>query len=106
VVPAALARAWFVYSGKFLLSATNPENGTVNYTYNSYLKVAQKTDAKGQAIVYTYDSLARLTKVQRYPTRPSTSLYSWMELQRHHKPKRVPFESLAHTYVEQYERST
>jgi YD repeat-containing protein len=29
-------------------------------------QVATKTDAKGQQIVYTYDSLSRLTKVQRY----------------------------------------
>ena len=63
----------FVYNGKLLTSATNPENGTVTYTYNSYNKVATKTDAKGQAIVYTYDSLARLTKVQRYPSGTSGS---------------------------------
>ena len=57
----------FTYSGKLLLTATNPENGTVTYTYNSYNKVATKTDAKGQAVVYTYDSIARLIEVQRYP---------------------------------------
>ena len=57
----------FVYSGNLLTSATNPENGTVTYTYNQYYKVATKTDAKGQQVVYTYDTLARLTKVQRYP---------------------------------------
>jgi RHS repeat-associated protein len=58
----------FVYNGKLLTSATNPENGTVSYTYNGYNKVATKVDAKGQAVKYSYDSIARLTQVQRYPT--------------------------------------
>jgi RHS repeat-associated protein len=55
----------FTYSGNYLTSATNPENGTVNYTYNSYYKVATRTDAKNQQVQYTYDSYARLTEVQR-----------------------------------------
>jgi len=58
----------FVYSGKYLTSATNPENGTVNYTYTANGKLASKTDAKGQQIVYTYDAYLRLTQIQRYPT--------------------------------------
>ncbi len=58
----------FAYSGNLLMSATNPENGTVSYTYNAYNKVATRTDAKGQATAYTYDSYARLTEVQRYPS--------------------------------------
>ena len=57
----------FVYNGPYLQSATNPENGTVNYTYNSHMQVATKTDAKGQVVVYTYDSYARLTEVQNHP---------------------------------------
>jgi RHS repeat-associated protein len=57
----------FTYSGNYLTSATNPENGTVNYTYNNYYKVATRTDAKNQQVQYTYDSYARLTQVQRYP---------------------------------------
>jgi RHS repeat-associated protein len=65
---AGLQTRSFTYSGNNLTSATNPENGTVTYTYNSYNKVATKTDAKGQAIVYTYDTLARLTEVQKYPS--------------------------------------
>jgi YD repeat-containing protein len=32
-----------------LLSTTNPENGTVTYTYNSNNTVATRTDAKGSA---------------------------------------------------------
>ena len=55
----------------YLQSATNPENGTVTYSYNGYNKVASKTDAKGQEIDYTYDGLARLTMVQRFPTPPT-----------------------------------
>jgi len=57
----------FTYSGNYLTSATNPENGTVNYGYNTFMKVASRIDAKGQKVVYTYDSYARLTEVQRYP---------------------------------------
>ena len=52
--------------GALLQSATNPENGTVSYTYNSYQKVATKTDAKGQQTQYTYDTYARLTQVRHY----------------------------------------
>jgi RHS repeat-associated protein len=55
----------FTYIGRYLQSATNPENGTVSYTYNSNGKIASKTDAKSQQILYSYDSYARLTKVQR-----------------------------------------
>ncbi len=60
-------RSWS-YTGNFLMSATNAENGTVSYTYGSINKVATRTDAKGQIAVYTYDGYARLTKVQRDPT--------------------------------------
>ena len=63
----------FAYSGNNLTSATNPENGTVSYTYygsgyNGFGKIATRTDAKGQEVVYTYDSYSRLSEVQRYPT--------------------------------------
>ena len=48
--------------GPYLLSATNPENGTVNYTYvNGMLKT--KTDAKNQLFTYGYDNYNRLTSV-------------------------------------------
>jgi YD repeat-containing protein len=63
----------FTYNGPYLQSATNPENGTVSYTYNSYNKVATKTDAKGQQFSYTYDSYARLTEIQVYPQGPSNA---------------------------------
>jgi RHS repeat-associated protein len=71
--PSGTQTRTFNYNGKLLLNTTNPENGTVTFTYNSYNKVATKTDAKGQAVVYTYDSIARLTQVQRYPTGTSNA---------------------------------
>ena len=42
-------RSWS-YSGAFLTSATNPENGTVSYTYGSNNQLATRTDAKGQVV--------------------------------------------------------
>jgi len=46
-----------------LISATNPENGTVTYTYNSDNTLQKKQDAKGQVISYTYDGYKRVTQV-------------------------------------------
>ena len=51
--------------GAQLLSATNPENGTVTYTYNSNQTLAVKTDAKGQQVRYAYDSYNRVTQITR-----------------------------------------
>jgi RHS repeat-associated protein len=48
--------------GAFLLSATNPENGTVTYTYSNGLMVS-KTDAKGQVFHYYYDGYNRLQQI-------------------------------------------
>ncbi len=47
----------------FLQSATNPENGTVSYTYNTNNLLASKTDAKSQKLTYQYDTYNRLTSV-------------------------------------------
>ena len=60
---------YFSYSGSDLVSATNPENGTVTYTYDLSHHVLSRTDALGQQTVYTYDSYGRLSEVQYYPTR-------------------------------------
>ncbi len=51
--------------GAQLLSATNPENGTVTYTYNSDNTLATKTDAKSQQVQYSYDSYKRVTQIRR-----------------------------------------
>jgi len=49
--------------GTLLLSATNPENGTVTYTYNTDKTLATKTDALNQQFSYTYDSYKRITQI-------------------------------------------
>jgi RHS repeat-associated protein len=49
--------------GALLRGTTNPENGTVNYTYNADRTLATKTDAKGQQFTYAYDSYKRLTTI-------------------------------------------
>jgi RHS repeat-associated protein len=56
----------FVYNGSDLVSATNPENGTVTYTYDNAHHVTSRTDALGQQTQYTYDSYGRLTEVQYF----------------------------------------
>ncbi len=59
----------FSYSDAGLLtSATNPENGTVTYTYNADNTLQYKHDAKGQDTVYTYDTQKRVTMIQKYPS--------------------------------------
>jgi len=57
----------FVYNGPYLMSTTNPENGTVNYTYNADGTLATKIDAKGQKTGYTYNANMQVTQIQRYP---------------------------------------
>ena len=55
----------FVYSDAGLLtSATNPENGTVLYYYNTDNTLYYKVDAKGQNTIYSYDSEKRVNTVQ------------------------------------------
>ena len=55
----------FVYdpTTQRLTSATNPENGTVSYTYNADSTLASKTDANGNTETYTYDAYQRLTGI-------------------------------------------
>ena len=57
----------FLYSGTDLVSATNPENGTVTYTYDGAHHVLSRTDAIGNQTQYTYDSYGRLTEAQYFP---------------------------------------
>jgi YD repeat-containing protein len=58
----------FQWSGTDLASATNPENGTVTYTYDGAHHVLSRTDAKQQVTGYTYDIYGRLAAVAHYPT--------------------------------------
>jgi RHS repeat-associated protein len=64
-----------------LTSATNPETGTVSYTYNGDGSLATKTDANNQQTTYTYDTYGRLTQAAgytySYDTNPFDSNYSW-----------------------------
>jgi RHS repeat-associated protein len=64
----------FVYDAttERLASASNPENGTVSYSYNGDGSLASKTDAKGNTETYTYDSYGRLTGI---PDRQQTFTY-------------------------------
>jgi len=47
-----------------LVSATNPENGTVSYTYAADGLLQSKADAKSQTLWYAYDTYHRLTQIQ------------------------------------------
>ena len=49
--------------GAYLLSATNPENGTVTCAYNSDRTLHTKTDAKGQVLTYLFDQYGRILQV-------------------------------------------
>jgi RHS repeat-associated protein len=97
----------------FLQSATNPENGTVTYTYNADNTLATKTDARSQQVSYTYDSFQRVTKITRpsgqnvvlyYDTNPFSSAYSQNALGR---LAAVQYQSNSpHTFVEMYSYNT
>ena len=60
--------------GAYLLTATNPENGTVSYTYSNNL-LASKTDAKGQAFTYFYDVYNRPYQIKLNGSVLRTFLY-------------------------------
>jgi YD repeat-containing protein len=71
--------------GVYLLSATNPETGTVTYSYNTDNTLHSKTDANGVTTVYNYDAYQRVTSVvangvtlrtYSYDTNPYDSTYS------------------------------
>jgi YD repeat-containing protein len=56
----------------WLTSATNPESGTVSYTYNADGTLASKKDANGNKETYAYDTYQRLTGI---PDRQQTFTY-------------------------------
>ena len=52
----------FTYSSlSRLLSATNPESGTINYEYDNNSNLIEKTDARGIVTTYSYNSLNQIT---------------------------------------------
>lgn len=66
----------FSYDGlSRLLSATNSETGTVNYTYDGDSNVATRADARSVTTTYQYDALNR-TLSKSYSGDPSNSLSS------------------------------
>lgn len=58
-----------------LISATNPETGTVGYTYDPIGNVSTKTDARGVETGYAYDALNRLY-AKTYTNAPAGTLSS------------------------------
>ena len=92
-----------------LQSATNPENGTVSYTYNADNTLATKKDARSQQVSYTYDAFQRVTQITRpsgqnvvfyYDTNPFSSTYSQNALGR---LAAVQYQANSpHTFVEMY----
>ncbi len=56
----------FQWTGSDLTQSTNPENGTVTYTYDGAHHVTQRVDAVGQRTTYAYDSFGRLMHVRHY----------------------------------------
>jgi RHS repeat-associated protein len=59
-----------------LLTAMNPETGTISYSYDPNGNVMNKTDARGIATSYSYDALNRLTQ-KSYSDGTSTVLYGY-----------------------------
>jgi YD repeat-containing protein len=53
----------FAYDSlSWLTSATNPENGTVSYSYDNNGNLLMKTDARTTATNYVYDAMNRVTE--------------------------------------------
>ena len=66
VRPGGTQTRTFQWNGPDLTSATNPENGTVSYTYDNAHRVVSRTDAKNQQTQYSYDAYGRVTQVRHY----------------------------------------
>ncbi len=61
----------FTYSSlSRLLSAVNPESGTISYGYDNNGNLTQKTDARGVQTAYTYDNINRITQ-RSYSNEPA-----------------------------------
>ncbi len=57
-----MAKTW-TYNQRGLVSETQPESGTVSYTYDALGRVATRTDALSHVTTYTYDSSNRIVGV-------------------------------------------
>ena len=67
----------FSYDGlSRLLSATNPESGTVNYSYDANSNFSTKQDARSISTTFTYDAINRVTLKDYSDTTPDVS-YSY-----------------------------
>jgi YD repeat-containing protein len=60
---------------EWLTSATNPENGTVSYTYNGDGTLLSKTDAIGNKQTCAYDTYQRLSAIHRFPCQLQSFTY-------------------------------
>lgn len=73
IVTQSVQQRTFLYDGLGrLTSATTPEAGAVNYTYNVYNLVSTRTDARGVVTTYTYDTLNRVKTIS-YNTSGTTA---------------------------------
>lgn len=65
-----------------LQSATTPESGTINYTYDLNGNLTSTTDARNIVTTYTYDALSRLlTKTYNDTTPPVSYIYDDASIQ-------------------------
>ncbi|PYU20278.1 MAG: hypothetical protein DMG32_22715, partial [Acidobacteria bacterium] len=75
-VPATWRPRKFTYNSlSQLLTATNPESGTITYTYDSDGNVLTKMDARSITTTYFYDVLHRLTKKTYSDTTPQVTYW-------------------------------
>jgi YD repeat-containing protein len=93
----------FTYSGQYLMSATNPENGAVRYTYNTspgvtYGKITTKTDAKGQQVQYSYDTYGRLSHIGRFLSQGGGFVEDTCQAEDHYYDTN-PFDATLNTYA-------
>jgi YD repeat-containing protein len=66
VIAGAQTRTFVWTPNGDLQSATNPENGTVTYSYTIAHRLTTRTDAKGQQTQYSYDGYGRLSQVKHF----------------------------------------
>jgi YD repeat-containing protein len=73
----AVLRSFSYDSLSRLLTASNPESGSVSYTYDSDGNVKSKTDARNVTISYSYDALNRLLSKSYSDGTTPTSCYQY-----------------------------